>query len=657
MHSYASNNKALSLAGLIVALGVVFGDIGTSPLYTVKATIFLAGGMATQEIVFGIISLIFWTLTIQTTVKYVVITLRADNNGEGGIFSLFTLVKESKYWLVFVAITGGAMLLADGIITPAITVTSAIQGLRLLIPTFPQSTVIIIILVILAVLFFIQKFGTSIVGKMFGPLMLIWFIFIGFVGVYNIRFNPEILLALNPISGLKLLFSNPVGIFILGGVFLCTTGAEALYSDMGHCGRNNIKISWIFVKIMLVLNYCGQGAHLLTMTDTNVMHVDPFFDIIPRSFLIFGVVIATIAAIIASQALISASFTLVSEAIKLNLFPKINVVYPTNIKGQIYIPWINTFLWLGSGGIVLFFQNSENMEAAYGLAITITMLMTLILLFFYLKKNVNRFVAVIVFSVYLTIETIFLFANLQKFAHGGYVTLGLALVLMSLMYVWFKGYRIKVANHSSINIIDYSDQFEMLANDKEIPFYATNLIFLSEVQDPTKVERKIIYSILNRRPKRAKHYWFVHISITDEPYTSEYSIHRICDHCTKITLHLGFRIRQKINNFMKCIIGEMVKKGEIEEQPRKYSINLHKDIKEHVRISDMTFVLLNEYLSNYNDLSLFQTIIMKAKMFIKKFTVSPIKWFGLESSSVADENAPIIMSTPKNVSLSRVDDE
>ena len=334
----AHNNRILSLAGLIVALGVVFGDIGTSPLYTFRATLFLAGGIATTDIIYGIVSLIFWTLTIQTTIKYVLITLRADNKGEGGIFSLFTLVKEKKFWLVFIAIIGGAMLLADGIITPAITVTSAIQGLRLLSPDLAQTTIITIVIVILTALFFIQRFGTSIVGKLFGPMMIIWFLFIGLVGIYNIRFNPGILMALNPVYGIKLLFSNPVGLLILGGVFLCTTGAEALYSDLGHCGRDNIKISWIFVKIMLVLNYCGQGAYLLTMENQDVIHIDPFFDIIPKELLIFGVVIATVAAIIASQALISGSFTLVSEAIKLNLFPKINVIYPTKIKGQIYIP-------------------------------------------------------------------------------------------------------------------------------------------------------------------------------------------------------------------------------------------------------------------------------------------------------------------------------
>lgn len=653
----AHSNRILSLAGLIVALGVVFGDIGTSPLYTFRATLFLAGGIATTDIIYGIVSLIFWTLTIQTTIKYVLITLRADNKGEGGIFSLFTLVKEKKFWLVFIAIIGGAMLLADGIITPAITVTSAIQGLRLLSPDLAQTTIITIVIVILTALFFIQRFGTSIVGKLFGPMMIIWFLFIGLVGIYNIRFNPGILMALNPVYGIKLLFSNPVGLLILGGVFLCTTGAEALYSDLGHCGRDNIKISWIFVKIMLVLNYCGQGAYLLTMENQDVIHIDPFFDIIPKELLIFGVVIATVAAIIASQALISGSFTLVSEAIKLNLFPKINVIYPTKIKGQIYIPLITFLLWAGSVGIVLFFQNAEHMEAAYGLAITITMLMTTILLFFYLRKNYNKVVASVVFIIFSSIEGVFLIANLQKFFHGGYVTLAISVILMFLMYVWFKGFSIKIAKHASVPIINYSDQFEALTADDNIPCYGTNLIYLSEVPDPNRVERKIIYSILNKVPKRAQHYWFVHINVTDEPYTTQYSINRICNHSTRVTLHLGFKVRQKINYFMKFIITEMIKQGDIDDQPRKYSINLHKELEDHVQISDMTFVILNEYLSNYNDLSKFENWILKAKFFIKKYTVSPIKWFGLEYSSVVTENVPMIMGSPKHTVLTRIDDD
>lgn len=648
--------KGFTLGGLIIALGVVFGDIGTSPLYTIRATLALAGGTVTKDIIYGIVSLIFWTLTLQTTIKYVMITLRADNKGEGGIFSLYTLVKEKKNWLVFIAIIGGATLLADGIITPAITVTSAIQGLKLVTPNLEQSTVILIVIAILTVLFFIQRFGTSLVGRLFGPLMIIWFTFIGAIGIYNLGANPDILLALNPVYGLKLLFTNPVGVLILGGVFLCTTGAEALYSDLGHCGRDNIKISWIFVKIMLVANYFGQGAYLLKFEGEHMAGLNPFFASIPEPLLFFGVIIATIAAIIASQALISGSFTLVSEAIKLNLFPKIRTVYPTNIKGQIYIPMITLLLWIGSSGVVLFFGNAEHMEAAYGLAITITMLMTTVLLSFYLSTKMKKRWEVLTIGTFVTIEAIFLFANLQKFFAGGYITIGISMLLMFVMYVWFQGFLIKIQRYSFVPIKDFSDQFEELVTDPNIPLFASNLVFLSDVENPAKVERKVIYSILNNIPKRAQHYWFVHVKVTDEPFTTEYHVNRICPHSTKITFRLGFRVNQKINHFLKFVIADLIKHNEIEPQPRKYSINRHEDPHYHVMMSDMKFVVLKEYLSNYNDLSFFDNLIVKAKFFIKKFTVSPISWFGLENSSVCEESAPMIIGAPKKVELQRVDE-
>ena len=651
----ASTRKALTLGGLVIALGVVFGDIGTSPLYTIRATLALAGGTVTKDVIFGIVSLIFWTLTLQTTIKYVTITLKADNKGEGGIFSLYTLVKEKKNWLVFIAIIGGATLLADGIITPAITVTSAIEGLKLVVPGLQQNTVIMIVIGILTALFLIQRFGTSAVGKMFGPLMIIWFSFIGGIGIYNLRLNLDILWALNPYYGFKLLVTNPVGVLILGGVFLCTTGAEALYSDLGHCGRQNIKISWIFVKIMLVANYFGQGAYLLKFQGETLKDVNPFFSSIPESLMFFAVIIATIAAIIASQALISGSFTLVSEAIKLNLFPKIQTVYPTDIKGQIYIPMITLTLWAGATGVVLFFGNSEHMEAAYGLAITITMLMTTLLLSFYLSSKMRKRFVIPIIGLFVTIESVFLFANLQKFLAGGYITIGIAAVLMFVMYVWYKGFLIKIQRYSFVPIADFSDQFEELVKDPNIPLFASNLVFLSDVENPEKVERKIIYSILNNIPKRAQHYWFVHVKVTDEPYTREYHINRICPHSTKITFRLGFRVNQKINHFLKFVIADLIKHSEIDPQPRKYSINRHEDPHYHVMMSDMRFVILKEYLSNYNDLNFFENLVVKAKFFIKKFTVSPVSWFGLENSSVVMESAPMIIGAPKKVELQRVD--
>lgn len=644
-------NKKISIASLLVALGIVYGDIGTSPLYVMKSMLGVNNGYVSKELILGGVSLVFWTLTLQTTIKYVMITLEADNKGEGGIFSLYTLVRKKAKWLIVPAVIGGATLLADGMITPPVTVTSAIEGLNLVIPIETKG-IIIIVISILTALFLLQRFGTDVIGRMFGPLMVIWFSMLIILGLSQIIQYPEIIKALNPYYGIHLLVTSPESVYILGAVFLCTTGAEALYSDLGHCGRKNIHYTWIFVKICLVINYLGQGAYLL-LREGSVINENPFFLIMPSWFIIPGTIIATIAAIIASQALITGSFTLVSEAIKLNMFPKLQVRYPNDDKGKIYIPAVNYLLYFGCVLLVLKFKKSENMEAAYGLAITITMLMTTILLTQYLRFNKKKKVmSIIVFVTFMIIEITFLYSNLFKFVHGGYVTIIISGALIFLMYIWIYGTTIRKRFSQYVDVLAFKKHFKSLQEDKEIPLFATNIVYLTESQNYKEIESKIIYSIFNKQPKRAKFYWFVNVRVTDEPYTTEYSVKTIVpNEAFSIQFNLGFRIDQKVNVYLHQIIQDLARSGEITYTPKEYTITQNgKCI-----VGDFKFVLLEEILSNESELSRWDSFITSSKLFIKKLTVSPAKWFGIDTSNVRIEKVPIIIGYKETLSLTRID--
>ncbi|MES2730712.1 MAG: KUP/HAK/KT family potassium transporter [Bacteroidota bacterium] len=635
----------VSAAGLLVALGIIFGDIGTSPLYVMKAIIG-EGNIIHSEVVYGGLSCIFWTLTLQTTLKYVVLTLRADNHGEGGIFALYALVRRYASWLVVPAIIGGAALLADGIITPPISVSSAIEGLRILYPHIPT---IPIVLAILTFLFLLQILGTSIVGKAFGPLMFVWFLMLGVLGIVFILHEPQVLKALNPYYAYRLLVLYPGGFWLLGGVFLCTTGAEALYSDLGHCGRGNIRVSWVFVKSCLILNYLGQGAWL-TEHIGEKLETNPFYAIMPEGFLIIGITIATIAAVVASQALISGSFTLISEAMRLNLWPKVRVLYPTDVKGQLYVPSINIMLWLGCIGIVLYFKESSQMEAAYGLAITITMIMTTILLSFYLyTRHFHRTIVGGVLLLYLTIETSFLIANLLKFPEGGWVSLLIGCLLAGVMYIWLRAFRITERLTEYVKLDQYIAPLKELSTDTTIPKYATHLIFISNTNRPSQIESKIIYSIFQKRPKRADIYWFVHIDILDEPYTTEYHAQVLeREDLVIVNFRLGFRVEQRISLFLRKVIEEMVANEEVDITSRYESLN-----KLNV-IGDFRFVLLERFLSYENELPFLERITMEIYFFVKQFTESEASAYGLDTSSVKIEKVPLIIKPATNVNLVRV---
>jgi KUP system potassium uptake protein len=641
---HSSLNK-VSAAGLLITLGIIYGDIGTSPLYVMTA---IAGQSPISELmVLGSISAVFWTLTLQTTVKYVLLTLQADNRGEGGIFSLYALLKRRFPYLIIGTIIGGAMLLADGMITPPISISSAVEGLRYFKPDIQTMPIVI---GIIAVLFLIQRTGTHIVGKAFGPIMLIWFTMLAVLGINQLAQNPGVLKAMNPMYMVEFLSSSREAFVLLGAIFLCTTGAEALYSDMGHCGKKNIRVSWMFVKFCLLANYFGQGAWMLEHLGVPLGDQRPIYEIMPDWFRVIGVVIATAAAIITSQALISGSFTLVSEAIRLHFFPKFTVKFPSNVKGQIYIPVVNSAMMLGCIAIVLYFKESSAMEAAYGLAITVTMLMTSVLLFYYLKmRHWNIMLIWAIMMIFFTVESVFLFANLAKFMHGGFVTLIIGAAIILLMYVCFRGGQIKSRLVDSVKIEDFRHKLKALSQDTTLPKYATHLIYLSKVRQDDQVEPIILYSILQKRPKRADFYWFVNIDVTDEPYTMEYKVNIIeKNDIIRVRFKLGFRVQQKISYFLKIVINDLVKSGEINLDPYYHAFS------DKNYIGDFRFVMIEEEISQENELPLFDELTLQAYNSVKQTAASPEKWFGLDESMVSHELVPVVIRSQKPVHLHRI---
>lgn len=649
------NRNRITAAGLLITLGVVYGDIGTSPLYVMKAIIQGNGGIehVDQDFLIGSISLIFWTLTIITTIKYVLIALRADNKGEGGIFALYTLVRRRARWLIAPAMVGGAALLADGMLTPAVTVTTAIEGLRgvpvdkhVLITT--QTQVIIVTIAILSFLFIIQRYGTEMIGKAFGPIMLVWFTFLGVIGFIYLCGDLTVLRAINPYYAIKLLVSpeNKMGLLILGNVFLATTGAEALYSDVGHVGRGNIYASWPYVKICLLLNYCGQAVwiehHQASNYFQHLSDFNPFYDMMPSWLRLFGVAIATLAAIIASQALISGSYTLVAEAIRLRILPRLQITYPTNFKGQLYIPVVNHILWIVCVLIVFFFRTSEHMEAAYGLAITVTMLMTTVLLYQYLRlRHVNYALSILMLLFFGSIETVFFISSAAKFMHGGFVTALIALALLAIMFIWQYGDYIKNDNSyriKDVSLLAYKKQLCELSHDESYPLFATNLIYMTRVKANDKIKKNILYSILDKRPKRAKVYWFVTVNVTDEPYTAAYTTEMYgTNYIVNVQLYLGFRVSQRVNVFLRQIINDMMNSGELPRQPQKYTTIPDREV------GDFSFVMLQEELSPSTQINGFEKAIIQARLFLQKITITPANWFGLEYSDVVEEHVPLIL--------------
>lgn len=634
--STALFHKRVTAAGVLIAAGIVFGDIGTSPLYTLNAV--FHGRVITEEIALGALSAIFWTLFFQTTLKYVIITLQADNKGEGGIFSLYALIRRYwGHWLLIPAMAGGAFLIADGIITPPISVASAIEGLQKL---NPELNTVPIIIAILIGLFLFQQFGTERIGKIFGPIMAIWFTFIGVLGLMAMKDSPGVLKALNPYYAYVMLREVPGGFWLLGSIFLCTTGAEALYSDMGHVGRNNIRISWIYIKVMLILAYAGQTAWLLNHVGETTGEVSPFYHIVPDSIYIPAIIIATMATIIASQALISGCFTLINEAIRLDIWPRHRVMFPGNMKGQLYIPFINWFLMAGCIFMVLHFKESTKMEAAFGLSVTLTMLMSTVLINFYLHAKRVPFIWVaLITSVFLAIEICFLIANVTKIHEGGWITLLIGAGLFSIMYIWHRGRAIKRSLMKLVPVENYVDLLKRLSTDEHIPKYATNLVYLTASGSSRKIEQTAIDSILRRAPKRADVYWFVHVNVLDEPYAMRYHVHTIVKNDVYfVEFNLGFRIDPRIDFYFRQVVEDLVKTNEVDVSER------HELSYQQSQIGDFKFLVLDSFLSFENDMPFFKSFVMKSYFNLKLLSVKEAVNFGLDPSNVTVEKYPVVVT-------------
>ena len=653
-----------SLGMVLVTLGVVYGDIGTSPMYVMKAIVSGNGGLATvdEALVLGALSLVIWTMTLVTTVKYVVVAMKADNHNEGGIFALYSLVRCCAKWLILPAMIGGAALLADGILTPAVTVTTAIEGLRS-IPVGHallgdgQTRVVAITIAIICALFAVQRAGTSSIGRLFGPVMTFWFLFLAVAGVANMVSNPGILRALDPVRGVMFLVSpeNHSGIMVLGFVFLATTGAEALYSDMGHVGKANIYASWPFVKACLILNYLGQGAWLLDNAGDASLQaasdLNPFFQMLAPDVRPFAVILSTLAAIIASQALITGSFTLVSEATRLDLMPHLQVHYPSDTKGQLYIPLVNSVMWVGCIFIVLLFQTSDRMEAAYGLAITVTMLMTTTLLTSYIAGVMRRRGAAALFAVVFgAIELCFFLACLTMFFDGGYVMIILAALLFGMMYVWRRGTAIERTQTVFLPVRKYVGQLGQLRRDDDYPLLADNLVFLVNTSEPDTLDRDVLYSILDKHPKRARAYWFLNVRVTDEPYTHTYTVDSFgTDFLFKVQLQLGFKVNQRVNAYLRQVINDLVTTGELPPQHHTYSIYERRGI-----IGDFKFCMLRKVLAPETDISRSDHRVIYTKYAIRHLCGSPARWYGLENSSIVFEYVPMFAKMRPATRLERV---
>jgi len=652
------NLNKVSLGGLLIALGIIYGDIGTSPLYVFNAII--SGRTVSEDLIIGSLSCIIWTLTLITTVKYVWLVLRADNRGEGGTFALYALVRRQKKWLVLPAMVGGASLLADGIITPPMTITSSIEGLREL-PIFhalQTSTIVYIVLIIIFLFFFMQQFGTASIGKMFGPIMTIWFTMLGILGLLHVTDDLSIFKAINPYYAVHFLATYPKAIWLLGAVFLCTTGAEALYSDLGHCGRDNIRISWIYVKTCLLLNYFGQGAYLLshrsgilvTPEAKASLGINAFYDLMPQWFIIPGVMIATTAAIIASQAMISGAYTLISEAMRLNLWPRLKIRYPSEAKGQLFIPGINTMMFFGCVAIVLYFKESSRMEAAYGLAIIVTLITTTILFANYMvAKRIPSYLIYIFLFVFTIIEVTFLAALLEKFTHGGYITLLIGFGMFLVMYVSYRSRKIKNRYVEFVRLEHYVPMIQELSNDKTVPKYATHLVYMTSANNPKEIEHKIIYSILNKKPKRADIYWFVHVDTLDDPYTCEYVVdHIIPNDIIRVEFRLGFRMEPKINLLFRKVVEDLVNNKEVNIYSR------YESLERNNVVGDFQFIVMEKYLSQDNELGFLERIIMKIYFWLKAISLSEERGFGLDPSNVIVEKFPLIVAPVTSIRLKRM---
>ena len=663
MQMEEKRSSQISFGMFLVTIGIVYGDIGTSPMYVMKSIVAGNGGLGHVDEAFliGSLSLVVWTITLLTTVKHVLIALRADNHGEGGIFALYSLVKNCGKWLIIPTMIGGCTMLADGVLTPAVTVTAAVEGLRSIsimdrLLGSGQVVVIVITLTIISALFLIQKNGTSHIGRLFGPIMMIWFLFLGITGTMLFAGDLSILRAFNPVYAVKVLFSpgNKAGLMILGSVFLCTTGAEALYTDMGHVGKKNIMISWPLVKLCLILNYMGQCSWVIRSSGDAALaaieDINPFYMMLPPGLRPAAILLSAIAAIIASQALISGSYTLVHEAASLDLMPHLNVRFPSDTKGQIYIPVINKLLWALCVIVVLYFRSGSRIENAYGLAITISMLMMTVLFTVYIGVLHKRRIGAVLFAlVFGAIEGVFFVSSLGKFTIGGYVAIILSLLILHIMISWYRGTKIEHMQNIKLRLPDYANDIKALKEDLDVPLCSNNLVYLSKGEGFEMVDRDILYSILNRDPKRADAYWFISVNTTDHPYQREYEVETFgTDFLFRVNLNLGFKVRQSVNVYLYQLVKQLLASGELPPQNRKHSIYGPS------AIGTFKFCLIRKMMPLEGDLSSFDSMLIHTKYYIRRIAGNPLRWFGLETSNVIVESVPLFLPRRQEESLTRV---
>ena len=647
------NKQKFSMGMFLVALGIVYGDIGTSPMYVMKSIIEGNGGIACvdQEFIVGSLSLVIWTITLLTTIKHVLIALRADNHGEGGIFALYSLVRHCGKWLIIPTMIGGCTMLADGVLTPAVTVTTAVEGLRSIeavddLLGSGQLVVVLITFAIISTLFMIQKSGTSSIGKMFGPVMVVWFLFLGVTGLWFTLGDLSILRSLNPVYAIRILFSpdNKEGLMILGSVFLCTTGAEALYTDMGHVGRTNIYVSWPFVKICLILNYMGQCVWIIRSQGNPVIQaipsINPFYMMLPESLRPAAILLSAMAAIIASQALISGSYTLVHEAASLDLMPHLNVRYPSDTKGQIYIPSVNNILWFFCTVVILYFQSGSRMENAYGLAITISMLMMTILFGIYIGVLYKQRIAAFLFVVtFFALEGVFFVSSLGKFVHGGYVAIIISVAILFIMISWYRGTQIEQAQNTLLKMRAHLDAVKNLQNDESIPLCSNNMVYLVKGDETEEIDRDILYSILDKEPKRADAYWFISVNTTNDPNQKHYKVESFgTDYIFRVNLYLGFKVKPSVNIYLRQIVHDLLETGELPKQIRRHSIYPP----DHV--GSFKFCMIRKMMPQEGDIDFWDNLLIHAKYFIRRIAGNPLQWFGLETSNVIVEYVPLFLS-------------
>ena len=648
--------RKINMGMFLVALGIVYGDIGTSPMYVMKSIVEGNGGIAHvgQDFIVGSLSLVIWTITLLTTVKHVLIALRADNHGEGGIFALYSLIRHCGKWLIIPTMIGGCTMLADGVLTPAVTVTTAVEGLRSIsvvnrLLGKGQIAVVLITLAIISILFLIQRSGTSSIGKMFGPVMMVWFMFLGVTGIWLTIGDLSILRAFNPVYAVRVLFSpeNKAGFLILGSVFLCTTGAEALYTDMGHVGRTSIYISWPFVKICLILNYMGQCAWIIeNQSDPAIQAIrdlNPFYVMLPEALRPVAILLSALAAIIASQALISGSYTLVHEAASLDLMPHLNVRYPSDTKGQIYIPFVNNILWIFCVVIILYFRTGSRMENAYGLAITISMLMMTILLCVYIGVLYKHRIAAFVFAVvFFALEGVFFISSLGKFMVGGYVALVISAGILFIMVCWYRGTQIEQEQNIHLRMRDHLDSIKDLRDDVSIPLCSNNVVYLAKGDDFERIDRDILYSILDKDPKRADAYWFISVNTTNDPYQRNYEVETFgTDYIFRVNLYLGFKVKPSVNIYLRQIVHDLLSMGELPEQNRRHSIYGPSDV------GSFKFYMIRKMISQEGEIAPVDSFLIHAKYLIRRLAGSPIQWFGLKTSNVVVEYVPLFLAQRK----------